>query len=365
MAELGGAPAGAPAGAGGAGGPAAWVAAGVAGAAAAVAAGGPEPHGAGGGGARGVRADAVMWAVLDELHAEHCAVAEEVVRGEGRRTVAVPEREIYYRLKNSAGAAGLGISGPSCVTRAVARAEGVLGCPREELGVISSGGKGIAAGCLRVWSGGTWHDCRAQGRFAVPGDPRVVATLCFQTSARFILVVEKETVFKRLLEEELDTMVPVVLVSGRGYPDVSTRVFMQRLASAFPALPVVGLVDWNPHGVAILSLFKHGFVKNMRSTIGLSAAAAVPQLVWAGIHAEDIPDGAQLQEYTARDRAMANMLLTTSPAAGTSAWAREVRKMATAGAKADIEALHSYGSQGGVDQLAKLVLLKLLRRAWF
>ena len=339
----------------------------MAGAAAAVAAGGLELR-TGGGGARGVRAAAVMWAVLDELHAEHCAVAEEKFDGESRRAVAVPEREIYYRLKNSEGAASLGISDPSSVTRAVARAEGVLGVPREELGVISSGGKGIAAGRLRVWTGGTWHDCRTQGRFAVPGDPREVASLCFQTSARFILVVEKETVFTRLLEEELDAMVPVVLVSGRGFPDVSTRVFMQRLASAFPALPVVGLVDWNPHGVAILSLFKHGFVKKMRSTIGLSAAAAVPRLVWAGIHAEDIPDGAQLQEFTVRDHAMCKMLLTaspvSSPAAGTSAWAQEVRKMATVGAKADIEVLHSCGSRGGLAQLSQLVLLKLLRRAW-
>jgi len=138
--------------------------------------------------------------------------------------------------------------------RAVARAGVLLGVRREDLGVVSSGGKGEVACSIRIWAGASWHDCRAQGRFCVPGDPRVVANLRFQTSARFILVVEKETVFSRLLRERLDALMPIVLVTGRGFPDVPTRTFLHHLAAAFPHVPVVGLADWNPHGVAILSL---------------------------------------------------------------------------------------------------------------
>ena len=96
-------------------------------------------------GGRGARPLAVMWAVLDELHAEHCAAEEAEAAGEPRRAVAVPERDLYYRLK-SRGAAR------NCaeVTRAVARAGTLLGARREDLGVVSSGGKGEVTGSIRI-----------------------------------------------------------------------------------------------------------------------------------------------------------------------------------------------------------------------
>ena len=38
----------------------------------------------------------------------------------------------------------------------------------------------------------------------------------------------------------------------------SAGVLLACLHSAFPVLPVVGLVDWNPSGVAILAIYKMG-----------------------------------------------------------------------------------------------------------
>ena len=38
----------------------------------------------------------------------------------------------------------------------------------------------------------------------------------------------------------------------------STGVLLACLHNAFPVLPVVGLVDWNPSGVAILAIYKMG-----------------------------------------------------------------------------------------------------------
>ena len=312
----------------------------------------PPGGGRGGGGGRGARPLAVMWAVLDELHAEHCAAEEAEAAGEPRRAVAVPERDLYYRLK-SRGAAR------NCaeVTRAVARAGTLLGARREDLGVVSSGGKGEVAGSIRIWAGASWHDCRAQGRFSVPGDPRAVADFRFQTSARFILVVEKETVFTRLLGERLDALVPVVLVTARGFPDVSTRTLLHHMAAAFPHLPVVGLADWNPHGVAIMSLYKFGYVKTVASEY--SEEVAVPRMAWLGLHNKDLPASCPAEEFTPRDRALANTLLTASPAAELPAWALEVRAMASgAGRKVDIEGLYAH------EQLAPLLMLKLLEGYW-
>ena len=310
---------------------------------------GGVPPGAGG---RGARPLAVMWAVLDEMHAEHCAAEEAEAAGEPRRAVAVPERDLYYRLKSRGE-----VRNCEEVARAVARAGALLGVRREDLGVVSSGGKGEVAGSIRIWAGASWHDCRAQGRFSVPGDPRVVANLRFQTSARFILVVEKETVFSRLLGEQLDALMPIALVTGRGFPDVPTRTLLHHLATAFPHVPVVGLADWNPHGVAIMSLYKFGYVK--RAASEYNKEVAVPRMVWLGLHRKDFPESCPTDEFTPRDRALAETLLTAAPAAELPAWALEVRAMAAGvGRKVDIEGICAH------KQLAPLLMLKLLEGDW-
>ena len=52
--------------------------------------------------------------------------------------------------------------------------------------------------------------------------------------------------------------VPCVLVTARGMPDLATRAFAARLAASFPRLQPLGLVDYNPAGVVILTTYKYG-----------------------------------------------------------------------------------------------------------
>jgi hypothetical protein len=59
--------------------------------------------------------------------------------------------------------------------------------------------------------------------------------------------------------------------------------------TSFPHLPVLGLVDWNPAGAAILATYKLG---NRR--MGLEAVEyAVPQLAWLGVLADMLQVGEQ------------------------------------------------------------------------
>ena len=53
---------------------------------------------------------------------------------------------------------------------------------------------------------------------------------------------------QRLVEDDFHNLAPSILVTAKGMPDLSTRVFLRQLHEAFPQLPVLGLVDWNPSG---------------------------------------------------------------------------------------------------------------------
>ena len=125
----------------------------------------------------------------------------------------------------------------------------------------------------------------------IPGDVCSIASV--QSSARFILVVEKDTIFQRVLREgALDRLGPCIIVTvtgrpeyghgqsfyqslvlcsslpiqfcyccclrkGKGYPDVSTRVLLARLEAEL-RVPMLALVDADPHGIHIMCVYRFG-----------------------------------------------------------------------------------------------------------
>lgn len=108
------------------------------------------------------------------------------------------------------------------------------------------------------------------------------------------MVIEKDAVFHRLLEDLLPSLVPCIVLTARGFPDIGTRTMLHRLASTFP-VPVVGLVDWNPSGVAILRQYKLGGRKqNLTGREGMELA--VPNLHWLGIRAAHLGIRLNFQE---------------------------------------------------------------------
>ena len=79
-----------------------------------------------------------------------------------------------------------------------------------------------------------------------------------RSGARCVVVVEKEGVFQRLVEDNFyDDAYPCVLVTAMGVPDLATRAFVHRLRATL-GLPVYGLVDWNSWGVGVLLTYKLG-----------------------------------------------------------------------------------------------------------
>lgn len=110
---------------------------------------------------------------------------------------------------------------------------------------------------------------------------------CWNAQQRQILVIEKDALFQRLLDDRLATQLPCVLVTARGFPDLATRALLHRLTTAFPGAPVVGLVDWNPSGIAILRQYRQGGRRgNVTGAEGKQFA--IPGLSWLGVRSSHL-----------------------------------------------------------------------------
>jgi len=366
----------------------------------------------------------------------------------------VTGRDLWYRLKG-AGAA----RSPSDASAAVGDAQTLLALPREALG-LRAAPRGAVAGCLWIANdegegdgggegGGngvgngignakeakttttmTWSDLRRTGPagFSLPGCPSAARALRVACDAAFLLVVEKDAVFERLVEDRVWEGIAggAVLVTARGMPDLSTRAFCSHLvsssscsssnsssscssAAARPPMQVLGLCDWNPGGVAILTVYKNGSLSAAAAAANASAPAsaslpsssssllsarasiegaayALPSLRWLGARSPwflmaGTRDEA-LQPLTARDlgtaRSLANALgvvavpSPSSPSFGdgegeqngnggeesffaSHPWVRELEAMAAAGVKAELEAVENGEEGTGLGTLSAFV----------
>src|SRR5688500_2066141 len=79
----------------------------------------------------------------------------------------------------------------------------------------------------------------------------------FSTECRFILLVEKETVFERLVGSGFSSAMNCIIMTGQGYPSLTCRRFLSLLSSS-TKLPIYGLFDFNPDGLSILLTYQLG-----------------------------------------------------------------------------------------------------------
>lgn len=114
--------------------------------------------------------------------------------------------------------------------------------------------KGFCAGNLKITLGNNEIiDCN--GSEGVSISPSILNVTSLTTSATFVLVVEKDTVFDILLRENCPRSLNCILITGKGYPDMATRMLVTTLADK-AQLPVYVLVDSDPHGVEIMLTYK-------------------------------------------------------------------------------------------------------------
>ena len=195
---------------------------------------------------------------------------------EGRRTT---KRDIFY--ENFAV-----FSNQAEVDRLVAELVALLQVPRWLLGVVATS-KGLVVGDLSYLnSEGIMVDCSLTvGGDSIPQDVPELRDL--QTRANFLLVVEKDAVFQRLLEEGVFEagFPPFIMVTGKGVPDLATRQLVYRLCTQF-ILPVVILTDCDPYGIEIALTYKFGSLAMAWAPERL----AVPSAIWLGLLPSDLSE---------------------------------------------------------------------------
>uniref|UniRef100_A0A7I4YLE4 DNA topoisomerase (ATP-hydrolyzing) n=1 Tax=Haemonchus contortus TaxID=6289 RepID=A0A7I4YLE4_HAECO len=104
------------------------------------------------------------------------------------------------------------------------------------------------------------------------------------SDVQFIVVVEKDAIFQKLIDEGYFAAFPKsLLVTGKGYPDICTRKVLRWLVEKLN-VPVYGLFDSDPHGIEIMLTFKYGSITERREGRGCN----VKQIQWLGLKPSDV-----------------------------------------------------------------------------
>ncbi|XP_072394871.1 uncharacterized protein mei-W68 [Diabrotica undecimpunctata] len=186
----------------------------------------------------------------------------------------VTKRELFYQMKHF-------VKNQNYIDRAINAISCILDVGPWAFNVVSQ--KGLVLGDLKIFTThGSVVDCNISATL-IPQDIEDIAEL--HSTARFILVVEKEAVFQKLIDEDFQAKLklPFIMITGKGYPDLNTQLFLRKLWTTM-ALPVFILVDADPHGIQIMLNYKFGSFKNAH----LSHHLAVPKAKWIGVYPSEI-----------------------------------------------------------------------------
>eukprot|EP00948_MAST-09A_sp_MAST-9A-sp1_P001805 g1805.t1 len=219
----------------------------------------------------------------------------------------------------------------------------MLGSTRTSLNVVASE-KGVVVGRLQFEEAGDLIDCTKMGIGGKAIPPSQDRCTNITSDAKFILLVEKDAAFMRLAEDRFYNKFPCIIITAKGQPDVATRLFLRRLRDELK-IPVLGLVDSDPYGLKILSVYLSGS-KNMSYD---SANLTTPDIKWLGVRPSDlekynIPQQCRLK-MTDEDIRTGKAMLQEDFIKQNKEWVKELQLMMKSKEKAEIQALSSFGFQ--------------------
>ncbi|KAI0424373.1 Spo11/DNA topoisomerase VI subunit A [Xylaria sp. FL1042] len=157
---------------------------------------------------------------------------------------------------------------------------------RDALNIVATS-KGLIAGAVGVTinNGSTLYCDPDDGQGVLLPDIRAISAVNLG-AIRWLLVIEKEATFRGLVASEFHktaTAGPGVLVTAKGYPDLSTRQLLYKVHASYPTLPMYGLVDFDPDGVKIMLTYKNG-----SRSLQHEENATLNKLFWIGPKSNDI-----------------------------------------------------------------------------
>lgn len=220
--------------------------------------------------------------------------------------------------------------------------EVTLDALREELHLFASN-KGALVGELTVVDGGDTIDARRMGTggWSVPSivEPEVVQFK--KCDAQFILLVEKDAMWRRLNEDRFWKKHNCILIHGGGQPPRGVRRLMYRMVNELK-IPLYVFVDNDPWGYYIYSVVKQGSINLAYE----SRRMAIPSARFIGLSSADVKTYDLPSEVTIRlddkDISRAKEIMAY-PWFQNKAWQKEIQRMLSNKVKLELEALSAKG----------------------
>jgi DNA topoisomerase-6 subunit A len=214
-----------------------------------------------------------------------------------------------------------------------------LGALREELHVFAKK-KGTMIGNITITDSGDEIDCRRMGSggYAIPSivEPDVIQFK--KCDAKFVLHVEKDTVWGRFNEDKFWQKHNCILTEGGGQPSRGVRRLLQRLNNEL-GLPIYCLLDCDPWGHYIFSVIKQGSI----SLAFESNRLAIPDAKFIGVRSKDY-DQCKLSDdvkitLTDTDIKRAKEIADYPWFTDHKGWQKEIAGMLNNGFKMEVESL--------------------------
>ena len=217
--------------------------------------------------------------------------------------------------------------------------EVALAALREELHVFAEN-RGAMVGNITLVDKGDEIDCRRMGSggYALPSivEPDIIQFK--KSEAKFVLHVEKGTVWNRFNEDRFWEKNNCILTHGAGQPPRGCRRLLQRLNQEL-GLPIICVLDNDPWGHYIYSVIKQGSI----SLAFESSRLAIPQAKFLGIRAKDYRacglDEAVKIDLTDNDIKRAREILAYPWFDGHRGWQKEINALLSNGFKMEVESL--------------------------
>ena len=214
-----------------------------------------------------------------------------------------------------------------------------LGSTREELHVYAEN-RGAMVGNITIVDRGDKINCRRMGSggYSMPSivEPDIIQFK--KCEAKFVLHVEKGTVWNRFNEDRFWEKHNCILTHGGGQAARGCRRLLQRLNQELK-LPIICVLDNDPSAHYIYSVIKHGSI----SLAFESSRLAVPEAKFLGIRAKDFRqcglDDAVKISLTDEDIERANQIAAYPWFEGHRGWQKEIDAMLANGFKMEVESL--------------------------
>jgi meiotic recombination protein SPO11 len=228
--------------------------------------------------------------------------------------------------------------------------------------MITYNSKGLVHGKIRIYTDSVTYvacDCNPDQGMLVPsivydGGEGIRVRIPQRTDGvpegiHTVLVIEKATVFQRLLSSKFveKSQNTVTLITGGGYPDLPTRRFVALCHVA--GFRIIGIADCDPFGIEIMMTYKWGSLAHAREKGSLAASG----MEWVGLKPQDLGDSEDSMTFGASKNPMMPLdkrkiesviqRLEASEEKDADEWLAQAQLMKILDCKCELEILHVGG----------------------